>query len=248
MDNHLLQNYRSEVVDYFGKVAPIYGVKHGADMAGGRYGFNNLYRPLLAKVIKPGMEVLEIGCGNGASSEMLSSFGIKLTATDISEEMLKEVAKRKLPDTKLVCVDSMRLNEYPELTKYDVIIGFNSFSYFPDKGKVLRDMKSHLKPGGRLIILDMNPLCPLYWYSTLVGRNEMRAWWSCIKELTPRFLSKKLRETGYEVEDLRTLNFIPHKADHGIVFEVFKFLNPLLNAIPFVNRLAMRVMVTAKAV
>ena len=55
-------NYREHILEYYDNVAPDYGVKHGADMPGGRYGFGELYKKTLAHLFSPGMRVLELGC------------------------------------------------------------------------------------------------------------------------------------------------------------------------------------------
>lgn len=239
------KDYHEKVVSYFDDVAAIYGVKHGADMPGGKYSFGTLYREILAPHFKPGMKVLELGCGNGASSEMLASFGVELTATDISEEMLKVAAARKIPSTKLRCVDAMALDQVKDLGTFDVIIAFNSFSYYPDKPKVLRDLKNFLKPNGELVLLDMNALSPIYPVLAAVGKNEMREWWKIIKEMTPSRLRHELTVAGYEIQDMRTLNFVPH-ATQGTAFQFLKTLNPVLNSLPGINKMAMRVLVRAK--
>ncbi len=214
-------------------------------MPGGQYGFGQLYKGILAPLFSPEMKVLELGCGNGASSEMLASFGVQLTATDISEEMIKVAAERNIPNIRFRTLDAMDLSEVEELGKFDVITAFNSFSYYPNKPKVLQDLKGILEPGGRLVLLDMNALCPIYPLSAWMGRLDMNWWWSTIRQMTPGGLRALLEQAGYRVLRLRTLNFVPH-ATHGVVFEVLKALNPMLNSIPGLNKLAMRVLAEAE--
>jgi 2-polyprenyl-3-methyl-5-hydroxy-6-metoxy-1,4-benzoquinol methylase len=238
-------NYRERILSYYDKVAPDYGVKHGADLAGGQYGFGELYKKVLAPYFSKGAKVLELGCGNGASSEMLASYGVELTATDISDEMLIIARSRDIPNTKFLRLDAMALGEAQQLGQFDVITAFNSFAYYPAKAKVLRELRSHLNENGRLVILDMNALCPVYPLSAWIGRLEMSSWWSTTKEMTPSGLRRLFAEAGYRVERLETLNFVPH-AVGGAVFQLLKFVNPLLNATPLVNKLAMRVLIVVE--
>ena len=49
------KNYKEYILRYYDSVAPQYGVKHGADMPRGRYGFGQLYRSALAHIFAPGM-------------------------------------------------------------------------------------------------------------------------------------------------------------------------------------------------
>ncbi|HPD28973.1 MAG TPA: class I SAM-dependent methyltransferase [Phycisphaerae bacterium] len=239
-----MQNGREAIIEYFNRVAPEYGVKHGADMPGGQYSFGQLYRRILSPYFKPGMEVLELGCGNGASTEMLASYGVKLVATDICEKMLKVAAARGIANTTFRCLDIMEIAGAQDLGGFDVIVSFNAFSYLPDKARVLHDLSRLLRPQGRLIILDMNALSPVYWFCVLMGRNEMRQWWGAIKEMTPGNLRFLFQRCGYAVELIRTLNFVPH-ATQGRVFRALRAMNPLLNATPLIRKLAMRVLVVA---
>ncbi len=238
-------NYRERILEYYDNVAPEYGVKHGADMAGGRYGFGELYKKVLAPYFSPGDKVLELGCGNGASSEMLASYGVDLTATDISDEMVKIAQSRDIPNTKFLRLDAMELGQTEGIGKFDVITAFNSFAYYPAKARVLREVRLHLNENGRLVILDMNALCPVYPISAWIGRLEMSSWWTTTKEMTPSGIRRLCSENGYRMVRLETLNFVPH-AVGGAVFQVLKAVNPLLNSTPLVKKLAMRVLIVAE--
>ena len=63
--------------------------------------------------------------------------------------------------------------------------------------------------------------------------------------MTPWNLRRLFADAGYRVNRLDTLNFVPH-AVQGSIFQVLKAVNPLLNALPLVNRLAMRVLIEAE--
>jgi len=75
-----------------------------------------------------GKRVLEIGCGTGRITELLVRWGAKVTATDISAEML-EVAKSRLreqdvpeaPEFRVMSVVDVDL----DLTAYDYIVMIN---------------------------------------------------------------------------------------------------------------------------
>ena len=49
---------------------------------------------LLARWIRPGFRVLEIGCGTGADTEFLAALGARVVACDPSEEMLSRTKRR----------------------------------------------------------------------------------------------------------------------------------------------------------
>ena len=89
-----------------------------------------------------------------------------------------------------------------------------------------------------MIILDMNAMCPLYPIMKVMGKNELPSWWNVIKCTTPKNLIHLFETTGFQVLEIRTLNFVPH-ATGGFFFEFLKTLNPVINAIPVLNKLAM---------
>jgi ubiquinone/menaquinone biosynthesis C-methylase UbiE len=238
-------DYRKKILDYYDDVAPIYGVKHGADMPGGQYSFNVLYKPMIERWLSTDMRVLELGCGNGASTEMLSSLGLEIVATDISQKMLDVASKRHMRNVTFRCLDAMAIDA-KELALFDAVVAFNTFSYYPDKTKVLRDFKTVLKPQGRIILLDMNALCPLYPIMARYGKNEMKTWWPTIMEMTPSNLRRMLGQQGYEIDEMKTLNFVPHAVE-GWVFETLKRFNPSLNR-SFIKRFAMRIYVSGRSV
>lgn len=239
------ESYREWVLEYFDQIAPVYGVRHGADLPGGSYGFTQLYRKVLSPCFRPGMDVLELGCGNGASSEMLASFGVNLTATDVSENMLKIASTRNLPNTRLRRLDAMKLETAQDLGTFDVIVAFDCFSYLPHKGKVLRDLRKHLKPGGSLIFIDLNALCPIHPISALMGRNAMKECWKTIREMTPSRLRAQFLTEGYRLDELRSLNFVPHAA-HGSVYRVLKTMDPILEKLPAVSKFGTRILIRAR--
>ena len=152
---------------------------------------------------------------------------------------------RGIANTNFVKLDAMKLAEAQELGRFDVIAAFNSFAYYPSKARVLRELRSHLDENGRLVILDMNALCPVYPLSAWIGRLEMSSWWSTTKEMTPWGIRRLFSEAGYRVDRLETLNFVPHAVE-GAVFRILKFVNPLLNSTPLVKKLAMRVLIVAE--
>lgn len=114
---------------------------------------HDLVKKQLSK--KENLEILELNCGTGADISFLEQFG-KVTATDISEEMLK-IASKKNPTTKFFKLD---LNEQlPNENMYDIIFsnfgGLNCIS--PSRLKELNDeLAGILNPGGQMFLVFMH--------------------------------------------------------------------------------------------
>jgi len=60
--------------------------------------------------LKPGDNILEIGCGTGVFTEKISKIKAKITATDISDVLLNEARKKNIPDCKFEIADAHRLH------------------------------------------------------------------------------------------------------------------------------------------
>lgn len=102
---------------------------------------------------------LEIGCGRGLFAVELAKRARKVTAIDLSPNMLA-VAKQRLPaNVALVLGDAMEL-PFPEV---DCAVSLAALHHLP-LAPMLRKMAGALRPGGVLLVHD------LLDQSSLVGR------------------------------------------------------------------------------
>ncbi|MBQ7256843.1 MAG: class I SAM-dependent methyltransferase [Abditibacteriota bacterium] len=111
----------------------------------------NIFRVL---DIEP-VEILDVACGTGMVSNLLSERNYKLTGFDLSESMIK-VAKGKYPHIDFYCQNAKDF----ELNKtFDVAISlFDSLNYIINKSDLqsaFRQVYKHLKSPG-YFIFDMN--------------------------------------------------------------------------------------------
>lgn len=119
-------------------------------------------RAVAAMQLRPDSEVLEVGCGTGLNFrfvlEALDPSSGRLLGLDFSEDMLhqagKRVAAKRWQNVELVQGDAtaMRLDR-----KFDGILFAYSLTMIPDWPKAIECAKAHLKPGGRLVVLDFGP-------------------------------------------------------------------------------------------
>lgn len=121
--------------------------------------------------VGPGSAVLEIGCGTGLNFrfvlEALRGRG-RLVGLDFSADMLKRAEKRvaakQWPNVELVQGDATQMALG---CQFDAILFAYSLTMIPDWRAALRCAFEHLKPGGRLAVLDFGrfqswgPLAPL---------------------------------------------------------------------------------------
>ncbi|HEY69949.1 MAG TPA: methyltransferase domain-containing protein [Anaerolineae bacterium] len=114
--------------------------------------------------IKPGMRVLEIGCGTGALARRMAGKGANVTAVDVSPDMLAE-AQRQLDARDLAGsvsfehMDATLIGERLPVAAFDRIVASLVFSELsPDEQRhVLQNCRWLLAPDGRLLIVDEVP-------------------------------------------------------------------------------------------
>ncbi len=114
------------------------------------------YAPILDEVKKEPFEsLLDVGCGTGNSIESLKNEfpEKKYTGIDLAENMIAVAKKKRIPGTDFVVGDAENL-PFKE-AQFDVIICKESFHHYPHVEKFFQSAYRALKPGGRLIILDM---------------------------------------------------------------------------------------------
>lgn len=127
----------------------------------------------LAEAFAPGDHVLELGCGTGEDALWLARRGVRVTATDVSQAMLA-VAQRKAAAaglTHLVDFAAIDLASPPSAIDNSQFAIHNSqfsgaFSNFgplnclPDRRNVAAALGQWVRPGGRVVLVLMAPVCP----------------------------------------------------------------------------------------
>lgn len=153
-------------------------------------------------------EILDIGCGVGElSSELAAQFpDARVFGVDYSDGMIARARK----DFTAPNVEYLHgsLEDVPAGRSFDLIVSTHSFPYFPDKLKAARQMKSLLKPGGRLMIIqgNTNNLYDAAWLA-LVQLGVSKADFIAVKKVRAI-----LEEAGFRiglVQRVPTAFFIP---------------------------------------
>jgi len=129
-------------------------------------GLDNSFRRLLQdprKILKPyiqkGMTVLDMGCGPGFFSieiaNMLAGSG-KVISADMQDGMLEKV-QRKIRGTELEQTISIHKCESDRIglsEKVDFVLLFYMVHEVPDQVKLFTELKSILKPAGKIYIIE----------------------------------------------------------------------------------------------
>ena len=120
------------------------------------------YKDVLGTIYKTIMEkpkaiVLDIGFGTGTLTAKLYENGCTIYGQDFSARMI-ELASGKMPEAQLFLGDFAQGLVDPLLAQnYDFIVATYSMHHLTDEQKVsfLRVLRSHLNPGGQILIGDV---------------------------------------------------------------------------------------------
>jgi ubiquinone/menaquinone biosynthesis C-methylase UbiE len=109
---------------------------------------------LLKHMPSPCATALEIGCGAGAFSRRLARRSTRVLALDLSPQMIRIARERSAPCANLEFqVADVMSYEFPA-AHFDCIAAIATLHHLP-LAEMLLSLQRALKPGGRLLILDL---------------------------------------------------------------------------------------------
>jgi len=97
---------------------------------------------------------LDIGCGTGEFSRLLSKRFKRVVAIDLSPNMIEAAKQRSRQFLNIDFQVADILQWEPISEQFDVIVSIATLHHLPVES-LLPHLKSALKPGGKLIILDL---------------------------------------------------------------------------------------------
>jgi 2-polyprenyl-3-methyl-5-hydroxy-6-metoxy-1,4-benzoquinol methylase len=111
--------------------------------------------------LKPGMRVVEVGCGTGLFTEMFARSGAHILAVDISPDLLVYARARNLPADQVEFREA-RFEDCDVDGPFDAVIG-SSVLHHLDMKAALKTIFGLLKPGGKMAFAEPNMLNPQVW-------------------------------------------------------------------------------------
>lgn len=128
---------------------------------------------VLGETFAAGDRVLELGCGTGEDAVWLARRGVRVTATDASTAMLN-AAQRKVDAAgvnDMIDFAAMNLSALPvaddrspttdHRSPFDgVFSNFGPLNCLADRRPLAAALARWIKPGGKVVLVVMGPLCP----------------------------------------------------------------------------------------
>jgi ubiquinone/menaquinone biosynthesis C-methylase UbiE len=112
----------------------------------------------LASRVRPGAEVLSVGCGPGVilAAVAATDSSIKATGVDISAERVRQAIQRNEGNARVqfVCGNAQAM-EFPS-NRFDLVYCRMLMQYLQEKEKAVAEMTRVCKPGGTVLLQDLD--------------------------------------------------------------------------------------------
>jgi SAM-dependent methyltransferase len=108
--------------------------------------------------LHPGMEVLDLACGNGRIANALAARGCLVTGLDLIPAFLEQARQNAATGNLIASYQLGDMRALPWANRFECIVNWRSaFGYFGDEEnrQVLGEAHRALKPGGKLL-MDLN--------------------------------------------------------------------------------------------
>src|SRR4051794_3928713 len=166
----------------------------------------------------PGERVLDVGCGPGFyCAELLEEVGPEgsIAGLDTSPKMLALAARRCEGHDNVDLREAQATSLPVEDADFDAALCVQVLEYVPDVSAALAEFHRALRPGGRLVVWDVD-WATVSWHSADPARMErvLRAWDEhLVHRSLPQTLAPLLREAGFEDVEVEGHSFATAKLD-----------------------------------
>ncbi|MGB5078778.1 MAG: class I SAM-dependent methyltransferase [Sphingorhabdus sp.] len=96
---------------------------------------------------------LDVGCGEGRFCRFMQKLGIKTTGVDPTQSLISEARRRdSLGDYRLETAENMVIEPH----SFDLVVSYLSFIDISDIASAIAKMVHALRPGGALLVANLN--------------------------------------------------------------------------------------------
>jgi ubiquinone/menaquinone biosynthesis C-methylase UbiE len=191
---------------------------------------------MLSSHLKPGMTVLELGCGTGYFTRELARSGAVVVAIDVSPELL-EIARANCSEPNVQYrIENAYALSYDDAV-FDSVLG-SSILHHLEIEKALRDIYRVLKPGGTIYFTEPNMLNPQIAIQKNVPWIKRKFGDSPDETAFFRWpLRRLLEQTGYRNVRIDPFDFLHPKTPVALIDGVDAF-GRFLENVPVISEIA----------
>lgn len=160
--------------------------------------------------LREGERVVEVGCGMGRYTFLLAERGLRLEGLDLSPVLLERLARHDggrygIP---LHAADLQNLSD--DLAgRFDAVVGFFMLHHIKDLAGCFAGVARLLRPGGRAVFIEPNPLNPLYYVQIAISPGMTWAGDRGIVDMRPGAIARAMRAGGLVAPRTTRFGFLP---------------------------------------
>ncbi|MFC7385365.1 SAM-dependent methyltransferase [Sphaerisporangium rhizosphaerae] len=154
---------------------------------------------------KPGERILDLGCGRGRPAVRLARaadveiIGISVSRRDIQVSTELARAEGLQHRVSFTHADAMDLPFPP--ASFDAVWALESLLHMPDRLRVLKNIATVLRPGGRLVLCDVSGTTPTTTEAQEALQEVLRDW-AVESLITPDEYATLIAEAGLELKQI----------------------------------------------
>jgi SAM-dependent methyltransferase len=199
---------------------------------------------MLVSNLRPGMQVLEVGCGSGYFTHELASTGAHIVAIDISPELLAQ-ARDKVRAGNVTFLEENAYATTFEAESFDAAVG-SSVLHHLDLERGLAELHRVLKLGATVQFTEPNMMNPQ------IALQKNVSWVKCRMGDSPdetaffRWrLRRRLTALGFDRVAIVPFDFL-HPAVPGALVPLVEKLGALAESLPLVREISGSLHITAR--
>lgn len=188
---------------------------------------------LFINAIGSNRNILEVGCGTGLFTKEIQHTNNKITAIDISPDLI-EIAKKRISNPSVDLIVGNAYDTPFNDNSFDCIIG-SSVLHHLDVGLAIKEFHRLLKPDGKILFTEPNMLNP----QIAVQKNipALKNWAGDSPDETAFIrwiLKKQLEKAGFKNISIIPFDFL-HPSTPNILLRLFLIVTKYLEKIPVIR-------------
>lgn len=205
-----------------------------ADLSSSPYIANHLQRLIRYAHLQPDEKIIDVGCGMGKYTIPLAKSGFAMEGLDLSPVLLETLRQHAGDDLAIPthCADILHPPE-ALYGQYDVVMGSFMLHHLIDIDSAFTQMARLLNGHGRMVFIDVNPFCPLYYLQITLSPSMRWAAEKGLFALTPTNLRRSLTQAGFSNIRIEKFGITPpairnsrYGRDVDNAFDAIGWLNP----------------------